>query len=417
MTTESAADGSMTNRLPSEERLRRWRLLLGGPTKSGESADGTGSTLEGHDARLDAALAALYDAAPYGRAEGKKKRAGGLGGSAPGVAAWLSELRELFPQDTVRVLQADAVERLGLKALLLEPELLERIEPDIEMAATLMSLKDIMPDAVKDTARQVVRRVVDDLTRQLAEPLRSAVSGSLNRSQRNFRPKSSEIDWGRTILKNLRHYQPGSKTVVPERLVGYGRARRSLKDIVLCIDQSGSMASSVVYAGVFGAVLASLPAVSTRVVVFDTEVVDLSELLSDPVDVLFGVQLGGGTDISRALGYCQGLVQRPEDTILVLISDLYEGGNEREMLARARQLAESGVRMIALLALDDDGSPGYDHRVAAAYAGLGIPSFACTPAHFPGLMAAAIGGADVGAWAAAQGIALARGEEERIEGV
>ena len=393
-----------------EERLRRWRLLLGGATRSGESADGTGWTLESHDARLDAALAALYDQAPYGKGE-KGKRSAGLGRSAPGVAAWLSELRELFPQDTVRVLQADAVERLGLRTLLLEPELMEQIEPDIHMAATLMSLKDVMPSAAKETARVIVRRVVDELMRRLAEPLRSAVSGSLNRSQRNNRPRQNEIDWGRTILKNLKHYQPASKTVVPERLVGYGRARRSLRDIVLCLDQSGSMASSVVYAGVFGAVLASLPAVSTRVVVFDTEVVDLSEKLSDPVDVLFGVQLGGGTDINRALGYCQQVIQRPEDTILVLISDLYEGGNEQQMLGRARALVDAGVRVIALLALDDDGTPGYDHRVAAAYAGMGIPTFACTPAHFPALMATAIAGGDVNAWAASQGIVTARGEE------
>ncbi len=401
----------------TDERLRRWRLLLGGATRSGESADGTGLSLNAYDTRLDSALAALYDGAPYGKAEGKKKRAGGLGGSAPSVAAWLAEVRELFPQETVRVLQGDAVDRLGLRSLLLEPELMERLEPDIQMAATLMSLKDVMPDSAKDTARQIVRKVVDDLMKRLAEPLRSAVSGSLNRSQRNNRPRSSEIDWGRTILKNLRHYQPDSKTVVPERLVGYGRARRSLKDIVLCIDQSGSMASSVVYAGVFGAVLASLPAVSTRVVVFDTEVVDLSEMLSDPVDVLFGVQLGGGTDINLALGYCQQVIRKPEDTILVLISDLYEGGDEKQMLGRARQLAESGVRMVALLALDDDGTPGYDHSVAAAYAGLGIPAFACTPEHFPDLMATAIGGGDLTAWAAGKGIALARAEGETLPGV
>ena len=395
------------------ERLRRWRLLLGNETRSGESADGTGLGLNAHDTRLDAALAALYDGAPYGRAEGKRKRAGSLGGSAPSVAAWLAEVRELFPQETVRVLQGDAVDRLGLRSLLLEPELMERLEPDIQMAATLMSLKDVMPDSAKDTARQIVRQVVDDLMKRLAEPLRSAVTGSLNRSQRNTRPRAAEIDWGRTILKNLRHYQPDSKTVVPERLVGYGRARRSLKDVVLCIDQSGSMAASVVYAGVFGAVLASLPAVSTRVVVFDTVVVDLTEVLTDPVDVLFGVQLGGGTDIGRALGYCQQVITRPEDTILVLISDLCEGGNEKSMLARARQLTESGVRMIALLALDDNGTPGYDHSVAAAYAGLGIPTFACTPGHFPDLMATAISGGDLAAWAAGKGIALPRGEEEK----
>lgn len=399
---------------PDSERLRRWRLLLGGETSGGQSADGTGCALSEHDARLDAALAALYDGAKFGKPAKGGKRSAGLGGSAPAVATWLAEVRDLFPQGTVRVLQQDAVDRLNLKALLLEPELMEGVVPDVHMAATLMSLKDVMPAAAKDMARVVVRKVVDDLTARLAEPLRSAVSGSLNRAQRNSRPRASEIDWGRTVLKNLKSYDPERKTVIPERLVGYGRARRSLKDIVLCLDQSGSMASSVVYAGVFGAVLASLPAVSTRVVVFDTEVVDLSEHLSDPVDVLFGVQLGGGTDINRALKYCQSLVQRPEDTIVVLISDLYEGGDEKRMLERARQLVDSGVRVIALLALDDDGAPGYDHRVATTFAGLGIPTFACTPDHFPGLMATAIAGGDVATWAAGQGIVLSRaGDEER----
>ena len=395
-----------------DERLRRWRLLLGSEGQKGQSADGIGYQLSDQDARLDAALAALYDGAPYGKAEGKKKRGAGLGSSAPNVASWLSEVRDLFPTDTVRVLQQDAIERLGIKSLLLEPELMEGVEPDVHLAATLMSLKDVMPAAAKDMARIVVRKVVDDLMAKLAEPLRSAVSGSLNRAQRNFRPRQNEIDWGRTVLKNLKTYDPERKSVIPERLVGYGRSRRSLKDIILCLDQSGSMASSVVYAGVFGAVLASLPAVSTRVVVFDTEVVDLSEHLSDPVDVLFGIQLGGGTDINRALKYCQSLIQRPEDSIVVLISDLYEGGDEKRMLIRARELVDSGVRVIALLALDDDGAPGYDHRVAATFAAMGIPTFACTPDHFPGLMATAIAGGDVASWAAAQNIVLARGGED-----
>jgi Mg-chelatase subunit ChlD len=179
--------------------------------------------------------------------------------------------------------------------------------------------------------------------------------------------------------------------------------------VILCLDQSGSMATSVVYAGVFGAVLASLPALRTRVVAFDTAVVDLTDDLHDPVDLLFGVQLGGGTDINRALSYCQGLVRRPQETILVLISDLYEGGNREEMLKRAAALAGSGVQLIALLALNDQGAPSYDHNVAAALAGMGIPSFACTPDLFPDLMAAAINRQDLGQWAASRAIVTARG--------
>ncbi|WP_230296488.1 VWA domain-containing protein [Deinococcus sp. 6GRE01] len=380
------------------ERRRRWRLVLGGGDADGVSdAGGTPLNLSALDRRMDSALGGLYDA-------DAGPRRGGLGASAPGVARWLADLREFFPADVVRVLQADAIERLDLQQLLFEPEMLDGVEPDVNLVGTLLTLKGVMPQKAKDAARAVVRRVVDDLTRRLEEPTRAAVTGSLSRAQRNFRPRPAEIDWDRTIRANLKTYQPGKNTIIPERLIGMGRRRRSLRDIVLCLDQSGSMASSVVYAGVFGAVLASLPAVSTRVVVFDTEVADLSEHLEDPVDVLYGIQLGGGTDINRALAYCQGVIQRPEQTILVLISDLYEGGNEREMLARARTLKGSGVQLIALLALSDDGAPSYDHGVARAFAEMGIPAFACTPDHFPGLMAAAIRGDDVGSWAGTQGL-------------
>ena len=386
----------MTN--AETERLRRWRLVLGGGEADGVTED-CALTLTKRDQGMDRALEALYDA----------ERKGGLGGSAPNVARWLGDIRAYFPTPVVRVLQQDALERLNLKRLLLEPELLQELEPDVHLAGTLMALRSAMPAKVRETARVVVRRVVDDLERRLAEPLRAAVTGSLNRAQRNRRPRHREIDWSRTIHANLKHYQPDRRTIIPERLVGYGRKRQSLRDIVLLLDQSGSMASSVVYAGVLGAVLASLPSVRARVAAFDTSVVDLSDHLTDPVDLLFGIQLGGGTDINRALAYAQGVIERPEQTILVLISDLYEGGNQQEMLARAQSLVDAGVQVIALLALSDDGAPAYDHRVAGAFASMGAPAFACTPDQFPDLMAAAIQKRDLNLWAAERGIVTARG--------
>src|SRR5499426_1382373 len=369
-----------------DERMRRWRLLLGG-----DENDGTGFDLRDTDLAMDRALAALYDS----------DRKGGLGGSSPSVARWLGDIRNYFPSSVVRVMQKDALDRLGLHRMLLEPELLAAVEPDVHLVGTLLSLGGVMPAKTKETARIVVRRVVEELQRRLAEPLRQAVIGSLNRAARNRRPRHNEIDWPRTIRANLKHYQPDYKTIIPETRIGYGRKRSALRDIILCVDQSGSMGTSVVYSGIFGAVLASLPAVQTRMVVFDTEVVDLTDELHDPVDLLFGVQLGGGTDINRALGYCQQVVRRPQETILVLISDLYEGGSREEMLKRAAALAGSGVQLIALLALSDDGAPGYDHNGAAALAGLGAPSFACTPDLFPDLMAAAINRQDIAQWAAA----------------
>jgi Mg-chelatase subunit ChlD len=378
-----------------DERLRRWRLILGG-----EGADGTGFILDGTDLAIDRALGALYDS----------ERSGGLGSSAPNIARWLGDIRTYFPSSVVKVMQQDALERLNLRQMLLQPELLESIEPDVHLVANLLALKGVMPSKTKDTARMVVRRVVEELEKQLANPLRQAVRGALNRSARNRRPHHNEMDWPRTIRANLKNYQPAYHTIIPEVRIGFGHKRSALRDLILCVDESGSMATSVVYAGIFGAVLASLPALKTQVVVFDTAVVDLTEELSDPVELLFGTQLGGGTDINRALTYCQNLVRQPHDTILVLISDLFEGGNREEMLKRSASLVASGVQVIALLALNDEGAPAYDHNVASAFAGLGIPAFACTPDLFPDLMANAIQHMDLNQWAATNGVVAARGK-------
>ena len=377
--------------MSESERLRRWRLVLGGGP-----ADGTACALSERDRALDRALGALYDS----------DRSGGLGSSAPSVPRWLGDIREYFPASVVQVMQRDAFERLDLKRMLTEPEMLEAVQPDVALVSTLISLRGLLKGKTRETARLVVARVVEALMRKLEEPLRQAVNGAIDRASVNRRPRHAEIDWNRTIRANLRHYQAEYRTIIPETRLGHGRKNRgSLKDVILCIDQSGSMANSVVYSSIFGAVMASLPAVSTRLVVFDTEVVDLSDAMDDPVEVLFSVQLGGGTDINRAVGYCESRITRPEDTVLVLISDLYEGGVEAGLLARAQRLVRSGVQMIALLALSDEGAPAYDRGLAARLAGLGVPAFACTPDLFPDLMAATIRKADLTAWAAASGIA------------
>jgi uncharacterized protein with von Willebrand factor type A (vWA) domain len=250
--------------------------------------------------------------------------------------------------------------------------------------------------------------VVEELERRLRTPLQQSVRGALQRAQRTRRPRPNEIDWDRTIRKNLKHYQADKGSLIAEQLVGFARRRAALRHVVLCVDQSGSMASSIVYSSIFAAVLASLRSVSTRFVVFDTQVADLSEALRDPVDLLFGTQLGGGTDINLALAYCQQIVTRPAQTILVLITDLYEGGDAQQMRARAAELVRAGVNVVCLLALNDDGAPSYDHEHAHAFAALGIPAFACTPDLFPDLMAAAILRQDLALWAARREIVAAR---------
>lgn len=377
--------------MPEASQLRKWRLILGST-----AAESTGASLSALDTRMDALLDALYDS----------DRKGGLGPSSPNVSRWLGDIREFFPQSVVQVMQQDAIQRLNLTQMLFEQEMLEGIEPDVHLVATLMSLSRVIPDKTKDTARQVVKKVVDALIEKLAQPTQQAITGALARSVRKLRPRHNEINWSLTIRKNLKHYQPEYKTIIPEIRIGHGRKRHSLKDIVLCLDQSGSMGSSVVYSGIFGAVMASIPAVSTKMVVFDTAVADLTEELQDPVELLFGVQLGGGTDIDLALKYCQQIISRPLETVLVLVTDLYEGGNAAGMRKRAAALTAAGVQVITLLALNDDGAPSYDHQNAQYFASLGIPVFACTPDKFPDLMAAALSRQDLTLWAAREEIVL-----------
>lgn len=389
----------------SEETLKRWRLILGG-----EEADGTGAALSGTEAQMDKALAALYEF------ERKRKfdygdnteRKGGSGASQPQVARWLGDIRNFFPQSVVQVMQNDALKLQELKKkLLFEPEILEQATADVHLVATLMELGKLIPSKTRDMARRVVQKVVDELIQRLAQDTRQAITGALNRAARNRRPRYNEIDWNTTIRKNLKHYQAEYHTIIPEVRYGYGRkTRRALKDVILCLDQSGSMGTSVVYSGIFGAVMASLPSIKTQMVVFDTEVADLTEELKDPVDLLFGVQLGGGTDINKALGYCQQIITKPNDTIVVLITDLYEGGDATQMRRRATELVASGVQLITLLALDDNGAPSYDSSHARFLADLGVPVFACTPDLFPDLMAAAISRQDLMQWAGDRDIVL-----------
>ncbi|MFK8079948.1 MAG: VWA domain-containing protein [Granulosicoccus sp.] len=379
---------------------RRWRLILGEP--AGDSH----SELSEDDQRMDQALAALYD-----NDENESNvagRHGGLGASSPRLSRWLGDIRKYFPTSVVQVMQKDAIDRLELQQLLLEPEILAAAEPDVHLVSTILSLNTMIPEQTRQTARDVVNRLVQKLLHKLDQPTRSAVNGALARNVRNLRPRHQEIDWHRTIRKNLRHYQPDYKTIIPEQLIGFGRKRQSLKDVVLCIDQSGSMAASIIYSSIFGAVLASLPSLRMRFVLFDTAVVDLTDQLNDPVDILFGTQLGGGTDIRKAIDYCAGHIIRPNDTTMVLISDLEEGGNPDNMLKAAARIVDSGTQLIVLLALSDEGEPYYSKTNAARFAALGIPVFACTPDQFPELMAASLSRKDLQLWARGQGVKMTR---------
>ena len=365
------------NKIEDLNRLKKWRLILG---ENAEEENETSYPLDPVAASVDKALDALY---------GESAKAG-LGSSAPKVSRWLGDIRKYFNKETVQIMQKDAFERLGIERMLLEPELLQTVEADINLVSTLISLNKVIPTKTRETARLVVKKVLDQLIQKMQHPMREAVMGALSSAYRNRRPKLNEIDWHRTIKLNLKHYQPEYKSIIPQNLIGHGKKGQSLRNVILCVDQSGSMAASVVYSSVFGAVLASIPSLKTKMIVFDTAVADLTKELHDPVDLLFGAQLGGGTDINKALSYAEQQVENPNDTILILISDLYEGGNASEMLRRAGRLKASGVQFICLLALDDEGIPAYDKAIAEKLSAFGIPVFGCSPNVFPDLMAAVI---------------------------
>jgi hypothetical protein len=337
---------------------------------------------------MDAALAAIYDGNVTQNAGGSKGKQGGQGHSVPNLAKWLTDVRRFFPPDIVSVIQSDAIERKGLTKLLLEPETLKNVKPDISMVGTLMTLKGQIPEKSKETARLLVREVVNEIMKRMEQDLRRAVVGALNRKAHSPASNFASTDWKRTINRNLKNYNADRRCIVPERFYFFERSQRQKSwTIILDIDQSGSMCDSIIYSSVMGSIFASMPALDTHVVVFDTEVTDLTELCrNDPVDMLFGVQLGGGTDINKSVSYCQSLIVNPRKTIFILISDLYEGGVRTGLLRRLAEMLAEGVKVITLLALSDAGKPDYDAGLAKEISKLGIACFACTPDRLPELI-------------------------------
>ena len=367
----------------------RWRLILGEDTKALQQV-----ALDEKASIMDAALAAIYNRGE----EGKSGRKGaGLGASAPNLAKWLTDVRTFFPEDVVSVIQSDAIERKGLTKLLFEPETLKNVKPDMAMVGTLLALKGQIPEKSKETARELVRNVVDEIMKRMEQDMRRAVTGALNKKAHSPIPNFASTDWKRTINRNLKNYDIQTKRLIPEKFYFFERSQKQKSwTVILDIDQSGSMADSIIYSSVMGSIFASMPALDTHVVAFDTEVTDLTELCrQDPVDMLFGVQLGGGTDINKSVAYCQTLIENPRKTIFILISDLYEGGVRKGLLRRLNEMHQDGVKVITLLALTDLGKPDYDENLGKEISKLGIACFACTPDRLPDLVASALKGKDL----------------------
>jgi hypothetical protein len=390
------------------EQLRRWRLVLG--KDSQQELDGMGDcSLSAGDGEMDEALAAIYDET----GEGGGERSAGLGKSSPRLAKWLGDIRNYFKQDVVAVIQQDAIERKGLKQLLFEPEMLKNVQPNIQLVGTLMSLSGKIPERTKETARMVVAAVVEEIKKKLEQKIRQAVLGALNRREHSPLPSATSIDWKWTIGRNLKNYNTELATIIPDRVFFFSRAQRSNNwTVIVDMDQSGSMADSVVYGAVCGSIFASLPALDTHVIAFDTEVVDLTEKCgNDPVSMLFGVQLGGGTDINKSVAYCEQFINEPKRTLFIMITDLFEGGNQAQLVRRLGEMAASGVRAICLLALSDSGVPSYDEGLAKKLVTMGIPCFGCTPQRLPDLLEGALRGADLRALASKIAAASKRGED------
>ncbi|SDE97278.1 VWA domain containing CoxE-like protein [Fontibacillus panacisegetis] len=385
------------------QALSRWRLILGAAAEEELSRHTGNGQMELSDEELimDRALAAIYDqtdgSGEGDGASGSRSRGAGQGKSAPRLAQWLGDVRTFFPEDVVSVIQNDAMERKGWKQLLFEPEVLATVKPDIQLVGTLLSLKGKIPEKTKDTARMLVQTVVDELIKRMEQDIQRAVIGALNRRQHTPLSSLSGIDWKRTIQRNLKNYDAGLQRIIPERFYFFDRAKRNKEwTVIVDIDQSGSMAESIIWASVVGSIFASIPALDTRVVVFDTEVVDLTEqCANDPVEMLFGIQLGGGTNIDKSVAYCEQFIEEPRKTLFIIISDLYEGGNQSRLIRRMREMKESGVKTLCLLALSDEGKPFYDEQLAKALSKDGTPCFACTPALLPQLVEGALKGQDL----------------------
>ena len=368
------------------EQLARWRLILGSETQEDFSGMGM-SELSKEQMLMDDALSEIYS----GGMAHQGGRGAGKGPSAPHISKWLGDIRSLFDPDMVAVVQNDAIERKGLKQLLLEPELLEQLEPDLNMASTLLMLKDQIPKKSKESARKFIQKIVEEINLQMQTQMKRAVVAALNKREHSTLPSASAIDFRYTIARNLRNYNPELKTIIPERVYFFDRASQVNRwNVILDIDQSGSMGESIIYSSIMACILASMSAVKTNVVAFDTEIMDLTDLCQDPVDLLFGFQMGGGTDIAKSIGYCRKYVESPDKTLFFLISDLDEGGNRARLLNHLREMKESGVTVIVLLAVADGGRPYYDETTAKRIAEMDIPCFACTPEKLPELVERAL---------------------------
>jgi len=371
----------------SEADLQRWRLVLG---RFAEPRLGACGSRGSKQTRMDRVLDYLYgreyrDRGVRGR-DGKgspgdeDSRLGGDADSVLSVPEWIHEVRELFPNDTAEIIQRHALDRYGLTELVTDVEVLKKLEPSYELLKAVLSFKGMMSGEVLELARKIVREVIEDLRRRLAKDVRQALWGRLNKQRRSRLKVLRNLDWRRTVRDNLKHYDLRRRQMVLGSLHFFSRVDRHMPwHIIMAVDCSGSMMDSVIYSAVMAGIFHGLPSLRVSLTAFDTAVVDLSDNIDDPTELLMSVQLGGGTDIGGALSYCETLVRTPTRTIVVVVTDFFEGGDPNQMLAAIRRLCESGVKVLGLAALDAVAQPAYDRQMAERCVAVGAEVAALTP--------------------------------------
>lgn len=362
--------------MDEQEILNRWRLALGKYAAGHISF--SGESLQWAD--MEETLDYLYEREYGDEQEIRKERGGGSEGSRLTVPHWLSRIKKLFPKQTVEIMERHALEKYQMTELLTDPEELRKLEPNKELLKTILSLKHMMKGEVLFLAREIVRKVADDLMKKLEQELRQSFFGKLNRNSSSPIRSARNLDIKKTIRNNLKNYDTEREQILLKQIYFHARMKKyNTWRIIICVDESGSMLDSVIHSAVMAGIFARLPMLDTRLVIFDTNVVDLSGYADDPVETLMSVQLGGGTNIAGALTYCEKLVESPHRTMVVLVSDLYEGGGYQNLYRVSSGIIESGAKMVVLTALDRDANPNYDRRAAEILAGMGAFAGAMTP--------------------------------------
>lgn len=380
------ADDSNTN----SDSLARWRLILGRYSDKALSD----VALNNEQMRLERSLDYLYNREYDNRGDMLGKRRGQMGSRLSGQGGslddsqltainWLNQAQDLFPKSTFERVQNHAFERYQLTSLLKNDQVLEQLEPTPQLAKTLLSLRGRLSEDTRDNVRRIIQRVVDDIVAKLRPNFVNAIQGRRNRFRRSFIANSQNFDWRRTIATNLKHYNQDLNKIIIREPVFNARVQRHLPwTVVLCVDQSASMLSSVMYSAICASILTSLPAVTVKLLVFDTNVVDLSYMAHDSVEVLLTVQLGGGTNIAKAVQYAETLITEPTRTIFALISDFEEGGSVPHLLSSVARMHGQKVKLIGLGALDESANSVYDIQMAQKLSEQGMQIAALTPEHF-----------------------------------